>query len=139
MFPHILQEKTSQPSLELHQEAGTAYRGPAISCSSILQEKMYRFHAFISHFYSNINPSWPVQFWLHVAGFIIIRYEEFESSEVLPHIKYRSALLNRTGQKLPTNSRDLVFTNPEDKVMSMAYINYTSIIIIQINKMFWFC
>lgn len=44
----------------------------------------------------------------------------FHSSEVLPHIKYRSALLNCTGQILPTNTGQLVFTNPMDKAKTIS-------------------
>lgn len=49
--------------------------------------------------------------------FITAGYEGFCSSKVLPHIKYRSALLNCAGQILSTNRSDPIFTNPADKVM----------------------
>lgn len=65
--------------------------------------------------YSTVQ-SCPVQY--ITVEYILIR--TVLTSDVLPHIKYRSALLNCTGQILPTKSSYVVFTNPEDKVMSTS-------------------
>lgn len=67
--------------------------------------------------YPSINRPWPLDVTCHSLTTFMTKagLEEFYSSEFLPHIKYRSALLNCAGQILSTNSSDLIFTNPEDK------------------------